>query len=567
MDEHVGQDGRSGSSAPPPGVTIDMVRAAEHLQSLDLTAAARTLLAETLPQQIGQIRAIRDLPRPLDLQPALIFDPRIPGRPYPMQATSIRTSERDIGAPPSEDVDLAFASVGAISHWIRTGGLTSVRITEIYLERIGRIAPALNCFITVTADLARQQAATADADLAAGRWRGPLHGVPYALKDVFDTSGVATTWGSSIYRDRTPSEDATVVKMLREAGAVLLGKAATGELANGYEWFGGACRNPWNVEEPAGGSSTGSASATAAGLCAFAIGTDSAGSIIGPSDRCGVTGLRATFGRVPVNGAMPLTPSLDRIGPICRRVEDTALVLAAINGPDSRSPASSDMGFEYDAQIDLSTLTIGYSPNWFKNVGFGPGASRPAAQGHHNALAALRDLGPKVVEIELPPLPYSALLPLLFTEAAAVFEELQLNHLDDKLLNQHDFGWPNSWRKARMISAVDYVQLDRFRRQVMLAMDDIFSRVDMLFAPTYGSFDLVLITNFTGHPGLTFRSGLEESPTRSIYFVSEDPDGPLHRVTNNVILHGRLYEEGKMIALAQALEDRLGAWDARPPVG
>ena len=257
------------------------------------------------------------------------FDPRLPGERYLQQTNGLRLGSTHEVPLPRDDTAVAYAPVTQLSNWIRTGQLTSLRLTEIYLERITNIAPRLYCYITVSADVARAQAKAMDAELKAGKYRGPLHGVPYSLKDVFDTAGIRTTWGCALYRDRIPAEDATIVRMLREAGAVLLGKAAMGELADGWEWFGGTCRNPWNLEEPSGGSSAGSASATAAALCAFSIGTDSLGSILEPADRCGIVGLRPTYGRVPVHGGMPLTPSLERIGPLCRTVEDAALVLAA----------------------------------------------------------------------------------------------------------------------------------------------------------------------------------------------------------------------------------------------
>ena len=477
---------------------------------------------------------------------------------------------------PRDDTAVAYAPVTRLAHWIRTGQLTSLRLTELYLERIARIAPRLYCYITVCADLARAQAQAMDAELKAGKYRGPLHGVPYAVKDVFDTAGIATTWGCALYRDRIPAEDATIVRMLRDAGAVLLGKAAMGELANGWDWFGGKCRNPWNLEEPSGGSSAGSASATAAALCAFSIGTDSLGSILEPADRCGIVGLRPTFGRVPVKGGMPLTPSLERIGPLCRTVEDAALVLAAINGYDPTSASSIDTGFSYDASLDLSTLRLGYSPDWFEKISFAmrdvpEAATRadelvPVTSTERHALKALGKLGVTLVPVQLPDLPYSTLLDILDVESAAVFEELTLTGQDAQLIVQ---SGPQSWREARLLSAVDYLQKERFRRQVMHRMHELFTSVDVVFGPTYGSFDLFMIANFTGHPGMTLRAGFVESASRSSpdnFFGPADPHGPVHTVTRNVAFHGRLFEEGTMLALARALESHLGVWQRQPHI-
>jgi Asp-tRNA(Asn)/Glu-tRNA(Gln) amidotransferase A subunit family amidase len=419
--------------------------------------------------------------------------------------------------------------------------------------------------VTVTDETAISQARQRDRELAEGRCRGPLHGVPYGLKDVFDTAGIRTTWGSSLYADRVPDSDAAIVTMLRDAGAVLLGKLATAELANGYEWFEGACTNPWNTEEPAGGSSSGSGSATAMALCAFSIGTDSLGSILNPADRCGVVGLRPTFGRVPVKGGMPLTPSLERIGPLCRSVEDAALVLAAINGPDPTSATSIDMGFEYRARGDLRGLKIGYSPGWFERIGYGDGGGVSVSAAHRTALTSLRSLGAEVIEVTWPRLPYESLFALLEVESAAVFEELTLDGSDDRLVKQGPFAWPNIWRKARMMSAVDYLQIERFRRQLMYAMDALYEQVDALVAPTYGSYQLLWAMNFTGHPGLTLRVGFDESPTRAMNFTVENPAGPKRKVPQNVTLHGRLFEEGKLLAIGRLLEKASSAWRDRPP--
>lgn len=549
-----------------PSLTETTVTEAAKLHALPLPPGSPAELVAALPGQIAAVKAVRAVPRPLDLQPAIVFDPRLPGVRYPRQTNRLVLHPGRAAPLPTRDEDIAFASVTQLARWIRTRRLTSRRLTEIYLDRIGRIDRKLFSWITVATDLARRQADRADAEIKAGRYRGPLHGIPYGIKDLFDTAGVATTWGAAPYRDRVPDRDSAVVRQLAAAGAVLLGKLATGALANGATWFGGQCRNPWNPDEPAGGSSTGSGSATAAGLCAFSIGTDSLGSILNPAERCGVVGLRATFGRVPTAGAMPLTPSLDRIGPLTRSVEDAALVLAAIHGPDPTSATSVDMGFAYDATIDLRRIVVGVDPAWFREVGFGPGASVPASEAHHGALAALRELGVRVVDVALPNRPYFALINNLMVEAAAVFEELALSGRDRELPEDNATAWPKSWRQARFLSAVDYLQFERLRRQVMIDFGTIFERVDLLFGPTYGSFELLMAMNFTGHPGLGVRAGFVETATRGLGTVPLDPGGPKHRVTQNVAFHGRLYEEGKMLAVARALEARLGVAAERPPV-
>lgn len=507
----------------------------------------------------------RSLASDIHLQPGFRFDPRMPGRTYRDQPNEVVLHQFCPSPLPTEDIDIAFASIVEQSAWIRTGAITSGRLVEIYLERIARIDPHLKAFITVTADLARKEAAERDVEQGAGQLRGPLHGIPYTLKDVFDTAGIPTTWGCALYQDQIPASDATVVTMLRSAGAVLLGKVASAELANGASWFGGEVRNPWNLEEPSGGSSSGSGSAVAAALCAFSVGTDNAGSILNPSDRCGLVGLRPTFGRVPVTGCMPLAPTLERIGPMCRRVEDCALVLSAINGPDSSSANSLDVAFHYDGNNRLDGTTVGYSATWFQHIGFDyPGIPLnpvPPAQSLEFTLDALRAVGAVPVEVELDPLPYRSLINILYVESAAIFEELTLSGNASRLIST----WAENWRRARLLSAVDFYQLERLRRQVMQMMDRIFEKVEMVIAPTYGCFDLLLLTNFTGHPGLTFRSGTTLSPTRDLAFLTSR-DGPAHRVTTNLSLHGRLFEEGEMLKLARALEERFGAWSERPPV-
>lgn len=563
----------SAAQAETGGVSADIspatIEAAEKIHALQFTPAQRAELAAAMPAQVESIVAVRGLERPMSLQPGIHFDPRLPGVTYPPQSNSLRLASREIPDLPKDEAAIAYAPVTWLSHWLRSGQMSSLQLTDVYLERIAHLAPKLYCYITVTADLARAQARQMDAELKAGKYRGPLHGIPYSLKDVFDTAGIATTWGCAIYRERVPARDSAVAAMLREAGAVLLGKVAMGELANGWTWFGGDCRNPWNPDEPAGGSSSGSGSATAAGLCAFSIGSDSLGSILNPADRCGTVGLRATFGRVPVAGAMPLTPSLDRIGPLCRGVEDAALVLAAINGYDPTSACSIDMGFAYDADLDPSSLRIGYAQEWFGQIGFGSDRIPVDSGPELAALQALKDLGVELVPVQMPDLPYSALLELLYVEAGAVFEELTLHGRDVELVNR--IGWPMNWRKARMLSAVDYLQIERFRRQVMQEMHELFTNVDALFGPTYGSFDLLSTMNFTGQPGLTLRAGFAQSPTRPMkvenFFAPAEPDAPEHTITRNVTFHGRLFEEGKMIALAHALETRLGVWQRRPPLG
>jgi Asp-tRNA(Asn)/Glu-tRNA(Gln) amidotransferase A subunit family amidase len=556
--------GAAGSPAEPGAITMATIEEAEKIHAVTFTAEARGQLVVSLPSQVAAVKAVRAVPRALSAKPAIVFDPRLPGISYPAQANRLELARVDLASAPTGAADLAFASTRAQSHWIHTRQVTSRRLTEVYLERIRRIAPSLFCYITVTEELALRQADRADQELAAGRDRGPLHGIPYAVKDSFDTAGIATTYGSSLFRDRVPTEDSAIVTAIREAGGVLLGKLALGALGNGETWFGGRCRNPWNPAESSGGSSAGSGSATAAGLCSFSIGTDALGSILNPADRCGIVGLRPTFGRVPREGGMPLTSSLSRVGPLTRTVEDAALVLAAIHGPDHSLPPVIDLGFDYDANIDATKLRVGCSSSWFERVGIGAD-SIPGTAAHRAALSALEGLGVELVKVELPAYPYFALVNNLMVEAAATYEDLTLTGKDGRLPAGEGLSWAANWRQARFLSAVDYLQFERMRRQIMVDFHELFSRVDFLFGPTYGSFDLIVATNFTGHPGITLRAGLDQSAARPGGWAP-GTTGPVRPITQNVAFHGRLYQEGPLVAIARALEVKLGVAHHRPPV-
>jgi Asp-tRNA(Asn)/Glu-tRNA(Gln) amidotransferase A subunit family amidase len=490
------------------------------------------------------------------------FDPRLPNFRMPAAKGPLNFTKPSALPLPADDEDIAYAPVSALSAWIASGAITSRRLTEIYLARIAAIGPKLECFAMVTPDLALAGADAADALTRAGINLGPLHGIPYGLKDLFDTKGIVTGWGAEPYRDRVPDSDATIVTKLRAAGAVLLGKTTLGALAYNDIWYGGQTRNPWNLNEGSSGSSAGSASATAAGLCAFAIGTETLGSITSPSQRCGTTGLRPTFGRVSRAGGMALCWSLDKVGAICRSVEDTAMVLAAINGGDLADWSSIEAPFHFDATAGIAGMRLGYLP-----AAFGEGANEV----DQAALAAARRLGVKVVEVELPDLPYGALMNIVYAEAAAAFEELTLSNLDDTLTWQDDGAWPNTFRKARFLSAVDHVQLDRLRYQVMLALDGLFLEVDALIGP-FMTGPMLVASNFTGHPCLHLRAGFLEVGSRSeaslgagkLTTGEADTSGKTFTVPQGISLWGRLFEEGPILNLGMALERELAVATRRP---
>ncbi|MDZ7645656.1 MAG: amidase [Woeseiaceae bacterium] len=509
-------------------------------------------------RQTASLEKRREHHLPNSLAPATTFDPRLPGVDYGSQADSLALAPQDIRAIPGDAESIAFAPVREQAHWMATGQISSRQLTEIYLERIGRFGDLLECFVTVTPDVARAEADRADRERAAGRLRGPLHGVPYGVKDLLDTRGIRTSWGAEPYKDRVPDSDAAVVHALREAGAVLLGKTTLGALAWGDVWFGGETRNPWNPKEGSSGSSAGSASATAAGLCAFGIGTETLGSIVSPSDRTGLAGLRPTFGRVSRHGAMALCWSLDKIGPLCRHAEDTAIVLGAINGFDARDTGSIDMGFAYDGRDAIADMTIGYVPGWFEG--------EDVRETDRRALEAIGELGATVRELQLPDLPVDEISAAVNVESAAAFEELTLSGRDDLLRRQVENAWPNAFRQSRFFSAVDYVQAERLRRIVMQDMQEFFSQVDVVFGPSFGT-PMLTVTNFTGQPSLTIRAGFEELTPRSLFGHPEnDTDPTLYRVPRSVSLWSNLFQEGKLVAVGRALEARLGVVDERPPL-
>jgi Asp-tRNA(Asn)/Glu-tRNA(Gln) amidotransferase A subunit family amidase len=542
-------------------ITAETIAAAEAMMGVAYTAAERAQMVENLEGQIASARASRALRHDNAVPMACRFDPRLPGFAMPHGADLLRLSSVGDRLPDSDE-DIAFAPVARLGHWIRTGALTSTRLTRIYLDRIAAIGPRLECWAMVTPELALAEAAAADALTAAGVNLGPLHGIPYGLKDLFDTKGIVTGWGAEPYRHRVPDADATIVRLLRAAGAVLLGKTTVGALAYNDIWYGGVTRNPWNINEGSSGSSAGSASATAAGLCAFSIGTETLGSITSPSQRCGTTGLRPTFGRVSRAGGMALCNTLDKVGPICRSVEDTAIVLSVLNGADLADRSTIAAPFVFDATAGTAGLRLGYLPE-----AFGAGATAV----DHAALEAARRIGAEVVEVSLPDLPYGALMNILYAEAAAMFEHLTLDDIDDTLTWQDDGAWPNTMRKARFLSAVDHVQLDRLRYRVMQALDGLFAQVDALIGP-FMTGPMLIASNFTGHPCLHLRAGFEDLGTRGMASLGSgklttgeaDEAGRTFTVPQGISLWGRLFDEGPILTLGLALERELAVAERRP---
>ena len=547
-----------------PEVTSTTFAEAEKLVQIQMTPAGLAQAAGNWRMAMAPLYEMRVGPRKATLEPTLapatIWDPVLPGQKSgPTQNRFVR-SKTDPGPLPSHDDDIAFASVVQLSGWIQLRKITSERLTDIYLKRLREYDPQLHCVISLTSDLAMQQARQADAEIAAGRYRGPLHGIPYGVKDLLDTANIPTTWGAEPYRNRVPQKNAVVVQRLQDAGGVLVAKLSLGALALNDIWFGGQTMNPWLLEEGSSGSSAGPGSATAAGLVAFAIGSETGGSIVSPSMRCGVTGLRPTFGRVARTGAMTLCWSLDKLGPMARYVEDTLLVLNTITGPDPGDVYSIPSNLDFDANASVKGLRVGYFPAWMKEA--------PATDVDRSALEAVKKVGMVPVEMSLPDWPYDSLDLILFAEGAAAFEELTLSGGLDQLKMQVPDAWPNTFRQARFLSAVDFVQADRLRRKVAIEMARIFSQVDLLLVPSLRD-EMLTITNFTGQPSLTLRAGfVEVSEARSDW--APDPAHPLpkfsppRRVPHGVTLIGRLFEEGTLGEAGMALEKTFAVANERP---
>ncbi len=514
-------------------ITKEMLIDAEKLASLQFTDVQRDLMLEGLNDQLKSFEKLRTVPIDNSTAPALQFNPIPSGMTFDKQRKPIKTSKTPNRKLPADLEELAFWPVTDLAQLIRTRKITSTQLTNMYIGRLKRYDSELHCVVTMTEDLARQQAERADSEIVSGHYRGPLHGIPWGAKDLLATKGYKTTWGATPYKDQVLDYDAAVVKRLDRAGAVLIAKLTLGALAWGDVWFGGKTRNPWNTEQGSSGSSAGPASATAAGLVALAIGSETWGSIVSPSTVCGTTGLRPTFGAVSRYGAMALSWSMDKIGPICRTVEDCAIVFDAIYGPDGKDATVADITFNFDADLDLRKLKVGYLKTDFER-------DRSDKQWQKNDMATLdtiRSLGINLVEIKLPDYPISAMNFILNAEAAAAFSQLTLSGQDDTLVRQVKDAWPNVFRKARMIPAVEYIQANRLRTLTMQAMHKIMADIDVYLAPSWEG-DNLLLTNLTGHPAVVLPNGFKEDATPT-----------------SITFNGRLYGEAQTLALAKAYQD------------
>jgi Asp-tRNA(Asn)/Glu-tRNA(Gln) amidotransferase A subunit family amidase len=511
-------------------ITVDNVVSAEKIIGLEFTQAKRDSMLDNLSDQLKNYENLRKVSLPNNIPPAILFNPIPAGFQLEKAKKPFKMSPPGKVVMPKNLEDLAFYSVRQLAQLIRTRKVTSEQLTRMYLDRLKRYGPKLECVITLTEDLALKQAKRADAEIAKGKYRGPLHGIPYGAKDLLAAKGYKTTWGSVPYKDQVIDEDATVIKRLEDAGAVLVAKLTMGELAWGDVWYGGMTRNPWNYKQGSSGSSAGSASATAAGLVGFSIGTETWGSIVSPSTRCGTTGLRPTYGRVSRVGAMALSWSMDKIGPICRTAEDCVLAFNAIYGPDGKDQTLYDVPFNYDPKVDLGKLKIGYLKMEFDSA-------RVNKANNDSVLAVLHRLGARLVPIELPKLPIGDLSIILSAEAAAAFDELTRSSKDDLLVRQIKNAWPNAFRTARFIPAVEYIQANRVRYMVIQDMQKLMEGIDLYVAPSFGG-DNLLLTNLTGHPCVVLPNGFtKEGTPASMSFI------------------GQLFGEAKLLAVAKTYQE------------
>ena len=592
-------------------ITAAMIDHAATIAGVLIAQEQKAMMLDGLNNQLDDIREIRKLPLPNSVAPAFHFDPVPPRMVLDTAHRPMRISQppavsfTDRGTPEANADELAFMTVRELAELVRTKRVSSTTLTRMYLSRLKRFDPQLHFVITLLEDRALKQAAQADAEIAAGRYRGPLHGIPWGVKDLVAVAGYPTTWGAAGFEDQHFAEDAEVVKRLDAAGAVLVAKLTLGALAQGDLWGypggsgsgtekrGGRTRNPWNTRQGSSGSSAGSASAVSAGCVAFALGTETLGSISSPSTRCGVTGLRPTFGFVPRTGAMALSWTMDKIGPITRSVEDCAIVLSTIHGQDGQDRSVQPAAFNWDAEFDWRTLRIGHIKSAF-DAPVGPELKAPTAGGDAEmeafrkrqqrvqaglaraaydlqyataALSQITKMGVTLIPVEIPKLPWSAMVPVLEAEGAAAFDDLTRSGRDHLLAGQQPFDWPNNFRVARFYPAVDYIQSMRARTLGITAMAELFRTVDVIVTPSQGA--QLTATNLTGYPAVIVPNGLRgpdapPSPNDGDGAV-DNAGGPGTPVSLTFL--GNLYADAKVAAFARAYQQRTGFHKLHPKLG
>ena len=519
-------------------ISKEDLRIAAKVIGIDFTEPERDSMLRDVRDNVREYTKMRSLPLNNSVPMTLWQSPLLPGMKFDTKQLPAQWNIPANVMMPTNKADLAFYSILQLASLIKNKKITSVELTRFFIERIRKYGDTLQCVISVTEEIAMQQAKAADAEIAKGKYRGPLHGIPYGLKDLFAVKGTKTTWGAAPYKDQTIDEDSYVYTKLKESGAVLVAKFTLGALAMGDWWFGGRTKNPWNLNFGSSGSSAGSASATVAGLVPFAIGTETLGSIVSPSTACGATGLRPTFGSISRSGAMTLSWSLDKAGPICRSAEDAAVVFHYVKGTDGKDASAVNMPFNYSVKKDVKKLRIGYAKNYFDRI-------RDTSANEWKVLKAFEKMGVQLIPVIFPDsgvYNFDIVGITIGAESAAAFDEMTITGLDDQLTRQNKNDWPNFFRTARLIPAVEYINATRHRYLLMQHMQTFFETVDVVITPTYGGSQLA-ITNLTGHPALCMPTGFNQRklPT-SITFV------------------GKLYDEATLLQVGKLFQQAT-TWD------
>lgn len=532
----------SAQTPPTPAKTADMAAAA---RVFDLQFSQQELdsMFDGVQENLANYRLMHKQKLANSVPMSLWQSPLLPGMTLNQGKDKIRWKLPATKLPENRN-ELAFMSIAELAYLVKNKKISSVDLTSFFINRIKKYGDTLQCVISITEEIAMAQAKNADEEIAAGNYRGPLHGIPYGLKDLFAVRGTKTTWGAAPYKEQVIDEDAYVYQRLQEAGAVLVAKFTLGALAMGDYWYGGRTRNPWNTATGSSGSSAGSASATAAGLIPFAIGTETWGSIISPASTCGLSGLRPTFGSISRSGGMTLSWSLDKIGPICRSASDAAIVFAFIHGTDGADASAVNARFDYQQSADARQLRIGYAKNYFDRI-------KDTSRSEWKVLRSFQDAGYTLIPVDFPDsaaYPFNIMDVVISAEAAAAFDEFTRNNVDDEMTRQGKYDWPNSFRVSRLMTAVEYINANRHRYLLMKKVNDVMNTIDVLICPTRGSGNQSAITNLTGHPAICLPTGFDNR----------------QRLPTSITFLGRLYEEGKLLTVAEAYQ-QLTDWHQQHP--
>ena len=528
-------------SAYSQSIDSTSVQAAGRIMGISFTKNEMDSMIPLLLDQLKNYESMRKVSLPNSVPTAYNFNPVPVGKTFKQIKKSFKTSDYSKTIRPTDMTELAFYSIGQLAELISTKKVSSVELTKVYITRLRKYAPQLHCVITYTDSLALSQAKKADAEIAAGKYRGLLHGIPYGIKDMYSTKHYPTTYGTPPYKDQVIDEDATIVKNLNEAGAVMIAKLSLGELAMDDVWYGGLTRNPWDTAHGSSGSSAGPAAAVSAGLVPFAIGSETLGSIVSPSTICGVTGLRPTYGRISRYGAMALSWTMDKVGPLCRNAEDCAIVLNSVYSYDPKDAATTEIPFSYSPEGNIKGLRVGYIEEDFA-------VDTPNRKYNDAALEQLKKMGAQLIPMHLPKLPSYDMAVLLVCEGASAFEDLTLSNKDDQMVQQNKDRWPNIFRAAHFIPATEYIRANRLRWLLIQQMDTLMSKVDVCIAPSLAG-DNIVVTNLTGHPCVVVPNGFIDAKTPT-----------------SIVLFGQLYEEGKLIAIAKKYQDATNFHKQHPPL-